>query len=63
MVQFNFKLSDQDAENLFDIIQSEYCRMLENSIHEQDVPKAVWYRKHARYIQELKAKLKNRRVK
>ncbi|MCP3685325.1 MAG: hypothetical protein GY861_21960 [bacterium] len=75
MVHFDFVLSDLDAQNLFDIIQSEVCRCLEKKLSllfdiqasdkDTDSLKVEydWYGKHIVYLTDLKSQMQNKRVK
>ena len=61
MVYFKFSLSDIDAENLFGIINAEKIRVLDKAIEalcdgKKKEQKA--YKKHAKYIDSLKSKIK-----
>lgn len=61
MVHFKFSLSDIDAENLFDIINSEKIRVLDRAMEAFCAGKKKEqraYKKHAKYIDSLKSKLK-----
>jgi hypothetical protein len=67
-VHFDFVLSDQDAENLMEIIHLEKCNMLTKAIEAQcstdrsDRAKVKGLRASARYIDSLKKKMLNKRV-
>ena len=59
-VRFEFELSDVDAENLLDILHSEYTRTLlnqERAMVKEQTAEAGWYSRHAEYIAQLKAKI------
>lgn len=63
-VKFEFTLSDVDASNLIDIINSEKVRALSRareflagSVTRVDQANADWYNGHADYLEELKQKV------
>lgn len=59
-VRFEFELSDVDAENLLDILHSQYTRTLlnqERAMVKEQTAEAGWYSRHAEYIAQLKAKI------
>ncbi len=75
MIRFDFTVSDEDAGNIFDCINSEisrvHQRLLKNfsKIHKSDDTKEIerlksesdWYRRHIDYLKRLKDKMTNRR--
>ena len=69
IIQFRFNLSDIDATNLFDILNSEKCKMFElaqdemlkNEGKHNDISRS--YNRHGDYIELLKQKLTNRKIK
>ena len=59
-VRFEFELGDVDAENLLDILHSEYTRTLlkqQGAMVKSQTAEAGWYSRHAEYIAQLKAKV------
>lgn len=56
MVEFNFKMSDVDAENFLNIIKSDKSKMLQYKIKamaEKDKVLENYYQKQADYSEEL----------
>lgn len=66
MVHFDFIVDDIDAENIMDAVHSEMCRCLAGVTNSMADGKTAYeraYRDKAEYYKELKAKMKNERVK
>ena len=63
-IHFNFILSENDAENLIDIINDEKRRCLElriEALSQKKMAEAKWFLKRSKYINSLKKKMKNTR--
>ena len=65
MINFNFNLTDEDAEMLFDCIQSEIVRLLEGSyLHSEDSEEyKIAIRAQINRLNNLKEKLSNSKIK
>lgn len=60
MIHFDFTVSDEEAELIFDAIQDQINRADELRLFEPIV--AEWAKNHIAYLEALKAKMKNTRV-
>jgi len=63
MIKFNFTVTDEEAETIFDIIHNEisrchYRKMLSTTTKEE----SQWFDKHIEYLTSLKKKMVNERV-
>lgn len=64
MIKFEFILSDRDASNLMDIINSAKCKALSDAqefikpnMSSVDEANCNWFNSHADYLEELKQKI------
>ncbi len=76
MIQFNFTVSDEDAGNIFDCINSEISRVHQNLLRNlskmrksndtEEIDRLEserdWYNRHVGYLNSLKGKMTNKRV-
>ena len=62
MIQFNFKVSDVDAENIMGCLQSEINKCLEHAseaLADDHQAEYKWFLKRIEYIESLKKKMSN----
>jgi methionyl-tRNA formyltransferase len=64
-VHFDFVLDDQDAENLFEILDMEKIRLLDKGMEAfmaRDFEKQKFYKRSATYVEDIKVQMKNIQV-
>jgi hypothetical protein len=62
MIQFDFIVSEEEANTIFGCISEEIERMFSALIESDNVSNKKWYHGRIEYLNKLKAKMKNRSV-
>lgn len=68
-VHFNFVVSEDDADTIFSCIQNSVLNAKERScgLHSLSFPwskqEKLWFKKHAKYLEKLMSKMKNKSIK
>lgn len=68
MIHFDFIVSDAEAEDIMGAIHDQIIKCHSNRIEswgtsgQEDPAKKAWFEGRIRYLEELKAKMTNRRV-
>lgn len=71
MIHFDFTVTDEEAENIFDAISEEILRMKSYLVAQQFEnltsgfhidAKSDWFRSRINYLERLKSKMKNEKV-
>ena len=58
MINFNFTVDEQDAENLCSMINDSIVNTLSLSLdHNNDKAKREWFKDHIKYLKELQKKV------
>jgi hypothetical protein len=64
MIHFDFIVDDIDASNIFECIQAEISKCLMRKLRSNTTPEeSDWYDAHAKYLEGLKLKMKNKLIK
>lgn len=61
-VRFDFTVSDEEAETLFDLVSTAIADAKFKTTWAPDLPERKWYEQHATYLEALRAKMHNRKV-
>lgn len=59
LVQFNFEVSEEEADAIFGCISEEICHLRDESYLSTEKVDAEWYEKRIEYLQNLKSKMRN----
>lgn len=63
MVHFDFIVSDEEAQTIFECITDSIQGIQEDlSRHDPSHPNALWFKEHIAYLKGLAAKMKNTKV-
>jgi hypothetical protein len=64
MIWFNFVVSDEEAENIFNALSDQINSIKSHLMEEQlgkdcNEARSEWYRRHIEHLEALKSKMKN----
>ena len=63
MIHFDFIVEDEDAENIFECVNSTIRQANDRELYKNTTQaEAEWLRKHVKYLNSLKKKMLNKNV-